>query len=88
MTNVFVKTDLVYLAMTTAELNEASPKLIPLIAHDRAGFGGALFCDAIAILIIALWGSGKGAVGMVDLVDWRRTRLLCRIQRTLWNRLC
>lgn len=60
VTNVFVQTDLVYLEMTPAELNEVNPNLIPLIAHDRAGFGGALLCDAIAILIIALWGIGQG----------------------------
>ncbi len=60
VTDVFVTQDLAYMHTTNAQLNEANPKLIPLIAHDRAGFGGALLCDAIAILIIALWGIGQG----------------------------
>lgn len=60
VTDVFVPQDLTYMGTNSTQLNEANPKLIPLIAHDRAGFGGALFCDAIAILIIALWGIGEG----------------------------
>ncbi len=61
ITEVFVQTDLVYLDTSTAELNERNAKLIPLIAHDRAGFGGALFCAAVAILIMALWGIQQGS---------------------------
>ena len=61
VTNVFVKTDLAYLYASFTALNEANAKLIPLIAHDRAGFGGALLCDALAILITALWGIRQGA---------------------------
>jgi len=60
VTDVFVKADLAFLGTTPEQLNAANPKLISLIAHDRAGFGGALLCDAIAILIIALWGIGQG----------------------------
>lgn len=60
VTNVFVKADLAFLGTTPDQLNAVNPKLIALIAHDRAGFGGALLCDAIAILIIALWGIGQG----------------------------
>lgn len=60
VTDVFVKADLAFLGTTPESLNDANPRLISLIAHDRAGFGGALLCDAIAILIIALWGIGQG----------------------------
>ncbi|RIX49398.1 hypothetical protein D3P08_22895 [Paenibacillus nanensis] len=60
ITNVFVKADLAFLGTTPEALDQANPRLIALIAHDRAGFGGALLCDAIAILIIALWGIGEG----------------------------
>ena len=60
ITHVFVKSDLAFLGLTPDLLNIANDKLIPLIAHDRAGFGGALFCDAIAILITALWGIQQG----------------------------
>ncbi|MFD0960114.1 hypothetical protein [Paenibacillus chungangensis] len=61
ITHVFVKTDLDYLCATPEALNAINPKLVSLIAHDRAGFGGALLCDALAILIIALWGISQGA---------------------------
>ncbi|MFD0588919.1 hypothetical protein ACFQZE_13030 [Paenibacillus sp. GCM10027627] len=60
VTNVFVDADLAFLGTAPGQLNEANPNLISLIAHDRAGFGGALLCDALAILIIALWGIGEG----------------------------
>jgi dihydroorotate dehydrogenase len=60
VTDVFVHTDLMYLRTTSEQLALANPKLIPVIAHDRAGFGGALFSDAVAILAIALWGIQQG----------------------------
>ncbi|MBH5319986.1 hypothetical protein I6N90_19480 [Paenibacillus sp. GSMTC-2017] len=60
ITNVFVKADLAFLNTTRDILNAVNPKLMSLIAHDRAGFGGALLCNALAILIIALWGIGQG----------------------------
>jgi len=56
ITRVFVPTDLTYLQMSTDQLHAFNDKLIPLIAHDRAGFGGALFADAIALLAAGLWG--------------------------------
>jgi hypothetical protein len=60
ITDVFVPQDLTYLCATPAMLNEINERLMPLIAHDRAGFGGALFSDAIAMLTIALWGINQG----------------------------
>lgn len=60
ITNVFVPQDLDYLQTTSDSLIESNPSLLPLIAHDRAGFGGALFSQAIAILLTALWGIQQG----------------------------
>lgn len=60
ITNVFVHEDLIYLQTTAVELNKMNRQLLPLIAHDRAGFGGALFSNAIAILATALWGIQEG----------------------------
>lgn len=51
MTVVFVPQDLVYMATTTTQLNLLNPRLIPLIAHDRAGFGGGVL--NIGFLIFA-----------------------------------
>ncbi|WEK54012.1 MAG: hypothetical protein P0Y55_15830 [Candidatus Cohnella colombiensis] len=60
VTNVFVPQDLTFMGLTREALNNANPNLIPLIAHDRAGFGGALLSDAVLILIVALWGLQQG----------------------------
>ena len=59
MTKVFVPEDLVYLGLTPAQLTDVSKTLVPVIAHDRAGFGGALFSCGVAVFLV-VW---KGAVG-------------------------
>ncbi|MFB9330744.1 hypothetical protein ACFFSY_32790 [Paenibacillus aurantiacus] len=61
VTEVFVPQDLRYLGLTREALDLINPRLVPLIAHDRAGFGGALLADAVMILILALWGLQQGA---------------------------
>jgi dihydroorotate dehydrogenase len=60
ITQVFVPQDLEYLCATPAMLQAINDRLLPLIAHDRAGFGGALFSNALAILTTALWGVNQG----------------------------
>ena len=42
MTSVFVPQDLVFMGLSRAAITAINPHLVPLIAHDRAGFGGAL----------------------------------------------
>ncbi len=54
MTRVFVPQDLEFMQLTVAEINAISPKLVPLIAHDRAGFGGGL-CSGGLIVLLSLW---------------------------------
>jgi hypothetical protein len=44
MTCVFVPQDLGYLGAGVEELRALNARLVPLIAHDRAGFGGAACC--------------------------------------------
>lgn len=60
VTRVFVFSDLQFLQSTAALLSGANPHLLPLIAHDRAGFGGALASDGMALLLLALWGFRRG----------------------------
>ncbi|MDQ6883611.1 MAG: hypothetical protein M3077_05140 [Candidatus Dormibacteraeota bacterium] len=60
VTRVFVFSDLQFLGATSAVLSRANPHLLPLIAHDRAGFGGALASDGVAVLLLALWGFRRG----------------------------
>jgi hypothetical protein len=50
MTCVFVPQDLTYLGLSVEELRALNPRLVPLIAHDRAGFGGAVCCCGVALL--------------------------------------
>ncbi len=59
-TRVFVPTDLEFMKMRAFQLRELSPRLIPLIAHDRSGFGGALCSTGAAVLIIAMCGLRRG----------------------------
>lgn len=56
MTTVFVPQDLEFMIITPAELQMINPKLVPLIAHDRAGFGGGICTCGIAVLICVWCG--------------------------------
>ncbi len=55
VTTVFVPEDIAFLQATPATLHAMNERLISLIAHDRAGFGGALVSDGLGILL-ATWG--------------------------------
>jgi hypothetical protein len=59
MTAVFVPQDLEFMGARPTDLHAISNRLIPLIAHDRSGFGGGLVSTGIAILFIALFGFGE-----------------------------
>jgi hypothetical protein len=56
MTQVFVATDLTFIGLTREQLNAINPRLIPLIAHDRAGFGGGV-ATAGLLLLATVWHS-------------------------------
>jgi hypothetical protein len=61
MTRVFVPQDLEYMQLSVAELQAISPRLVPLIAHDRAGFGGGLFAGGLTVLFCLWCGIRPGA---------------------------
>ncbi len=52
-TTVFVPQDLTFMAMSRDAIAQVSPRLIPVIAHDRAGFGGGLFTTGVLLLMMA-----------------------------------
>jgi hypothetical protein len=54
MTSVFVPTDLTFMGMTKSDLDAINPRLVPLIAHDRAGFGGAT-ATAGLLTLASVW---------------------------------
>jgi hypothetical protein len=60
LTDVFVPSDLDFLRTTPDALQAANPRLLPFIAHDRAGFGGALMAAATAITLLSMWGWRRG----------------------------
>ncbi|WP_196443190.1 hypothetical protein [Planomonospora sp. ID67723] len=61
LTEVFVPTDLTFLHTDADRLDAANPRLVAFVAHDRAGFGGALMAAALAVVFIGLWGWRRGA---------------------------
>ena len=60
MTRVFVPQDLEFMQTTVAELRALNPRLVPLIAHDRAGFGGGLASTGIAVMALVWRGIRPG----------------------------
>jgi hypothetical protein len=52
MTQVFVPSDLRFIGYTREQLDAINPRLIPLIAHDRAGFGGGVFTTGLLLLCL------------------------------------
>lgn len=50
MTCIFVPQDLEFMALDVDTLASLNPHLLPLIAHDRAGFGGAVCCAGVTLL--------------------------------------
>jgi hypothetical protein len=53
---VFVPQDLEFLGLQRADLDAIDPRLVPLIAHDRAGFGGGLATTGLTVLGIVWAG--------------------------------
>ncbi|MDX8366370.1 dihydroorotate dehydrogenase [Cytobacillus sp. IB215665] len=60
VTSVFVATDLLYICMPPEVIQMFNERLTPVIAHDRAGFGSALFSVGLLVLTVSLWGFQQG----------------------------
>ena len=60
ITQVFVPEDLEFLETTAEHIHAAHPRLVPLVAHDRATFGGMLIACGITVLLASLWGFRRG----------------------------
>ncbi|MDB5294559.1 MAG: hypothetical protein JWO31_542 [Phycisphaerales bacterium] len=56
VTSVFVPQDLAYMGVSPDELRAINPRLVPLIAHDRAGFGGGLCATGLTVAACAWCG--------------------------------
>lgn len=62
MTSVFVPQDLAFMGLTSGEVAAISPKLVPLIAHDRAGFGGGVCCCGLTMIMMTYCGRPSKAL--------------------------
>jgi hypothetical protein len=62
MTTVFVPQDLEYMRVRPADLSSVNPRLVPLIAHDRAGFGGGVCCCGLTMFFCVLHGAPSRAL--------------------------
>ena len=51
---VFVPQDLEFMAVTPDQLHQLNSRLVPLIAHDRAGFGGGICCCGVT-MFFCVW---------------------------------
>ncbi|MDB5387718.1 MAG: hypothetical protein JWM11_3364, partial [Planctomycetaceae bacterium] len=60
ITSVFVPEDLEFMQTSSEQLFGAHPQLVPLIAHDRATFGGMLLAVGVCVLLSSLWGFRRG----------------------------
>jgi hypothetical protein len=58
---IFVPQDLEFMQTTLAALEQVNSRLIPFIAHDRIGFGGALFSWGIAAFLCIWHGLRPGS---------------------------
>jgi hypothetical protein len=67
-TVVFVPQDIEFMKLTAADLTRINPRLVPLIAHDRAGFGGGL--ASIGVLVFFCIWCGKPSRSL-----WQATAL-------------
>ena len=54
-TEVFVAEDLAFMGVDRQMLDAVNPRLIPLIAHDRAGFGGGLATIGVLLVLCAAY---------------------------------
>ncbi len=61
ITSVFVPEDLQFMKTDAHKLGAVSPHLVPLIAHDRASFGGMLISAGLVFLTSSLWGFRRGS---------------------------
>jgi hypothetical protein len=65
MTRVFVPQDLSFMGLTASDLHAINPRLVPLIAHDRAGFGGGIASCGIAVLFCVWCGKPSRSLWQV-----------------------
>ncbi len=69
-TTVFVPQDLAYMGLDVGQLRDLNPHLVPLIAHDRAGFGGGVCCLGVTMFFCIWCGKPSRSLWQALLVAW------------------
>jgi hypothetical protein len=70
VTDVFVPQDLTFMHTTESALDSVTPRLVPLMAHDRAGFGGAVTTTAVAALFCVWYAAPSRALWQALALAW------------------
>lgn len=65
MTSVFVPQDLQFMDLVAEDLRAINPRLIPLIAHDRAGFGGGIATCGLTVFFCVWCGKPSRSLWQV-----------------------
>jgi hypothetical protein len=65
MTHVFVPQDLQFMGMSADSIRAINPRLVPLIAHDRAGFGGGLCATGVTVFFCVWCGAPSRSLWQV-----------------------
>jgi hypothetical protein len=60
VTQVFVHEDLEFMHTAAHLLETVNPRLVPLVAHDRATLGGMLVANGLTVWLSAQWGFRAG----------------------------
>ena len=69
MTSVFVPTDLTFMGLTRGQVQSINPRLIPLIAHDRAGFGGGVATAGLLVFACVWFGAPSRSLWQALLIS-------------------
>jgi hypothetical protein len=69
MTTVFVPQDLEFMGVDASTIAAANERLIPLIAHDRAGFGGGVCCCGLTMFCCVLCGQPSRSLWQALLIS-------------------
>jgi hypothetical protein len=70
VTAVFVPQDLGFMGTTKAALDRINPHLVPLMAHDRAGFGGGVLTTGLTTVLCLWCGRPSRSLWQVLVFAW------------------
>lgn len=70
VTRVFVSQDLGFTGTTRMALDALNPRIVPLLAHDRAGFGGAVCTTGLTAFFCVWCGRPSRSLWQVLVISW------------------